>query len=76
MTRTLTARRCQATATINGYGCRTGHEERSTSPSTARYYWYNSNVGNDEGRGLMGAIVVLGDVPEEAKLDRPPQPRP
>jgi PQQ system protein len=40
------------------------------------YYWYGSNIGNDEGRGLMGAIVVLGEVPEEAKLDRPPQPRP
>jgi PQQ system protein len=40
------------------------------------YYWYGSNIGNDEGRGLMGAIVVLGDVPEEARLDRPPQPRP
>jgi PQQ system protein len=24
----------------------------------------------------MGAIVVMGDVPDEAKLDRPPQPRP
>jgi len=33
-------------------------------------------VGNDEGRGLMGTIVVMGDVPDEAKLDRPPQPRP
>lgn len=40
------------------------------------YYWYSSNVGNDEGRGLMGAIVVMGEVPEEAKLDRPAQPRP
>ena len=40
------------------------------------YYWYSSNVGNDEGRGLMGVIVVLGDVPEEARLDRPAQPRP
>ena len=40
------------------------------------YYWYSSNVGNDEGRGLMGAIVVMGDVPEEARLDRPAQPRP
>ena len=39
-------------------------------------YWYSSNVGNDEGRGLMAAIVVLGDVPEEARLDRPDQPRP
>jgi PQQ system protein len=40
------------------------------------YYWYSSNVGNDEGRGLFAAIVVLGDVPEEGRLDRPPQPRP
>jgi len=40
------------------------------------YYWFSSNLGNDEGQGLFGAIVVMGDVPEEAKLDRPPQPRP
>ena len=40
------------------------------------YYWFSSNLGNDEGQGMFGAIVVLGDVPEEAKLDRPPQPRP
>jgi PQQ system protein len=40
------------------------------------YYWYSSNVGNDEGRGLMGAIVVLGEVPEEGRLERPAQPRP
>ncbi|HEX5493334.1 MAG TPA: MSMEG_3727 family PQQ-associated protein [Mycobacteriales bacterium] len=40
------------------------------------YYWFGSNVGNDEGRGLIGAIVVLGDVPTEARLDRPDQPRP
>jgi PQQ system protein len=40
------------------------------------YYWYASRTGNDEGRGLTGAIVVQGEVPEEAKLDRPPQPRP
>ena len=39
------------------------------------YYWYSSNVGNDEGKGLFGAIVVLGDVPQEARLDRPAQPR-
>ena len=39
-------------------------------------YWYSSNVGNDEGRGMFAAIVVLGDVPEEARLDRPAQPRP
>jgi PQQ system protein len=40
------------------------------------YYWFSSPIGNDEGRGLIGAIVVMGDVPEEARLDRPAQPRP
>jgi PQQ system protein len=40
------------------------------------YYWYGSRTGNDEGRGLTGAIVVEGEAPEEARLDRPPQPRP
>ena len=40
------------------------------------YYWFSSPIGNDEGRGLIGAIVVLGDVPPEARLDRPAQPRP
>ena len=39
-------------------------------------YWFSSNVGNDEGRGMFAAIVVQGDVPEEARLDRPAQPRP
>ena len=39
-------------------------------------YWFSSIIGNDEGRGLNGAIVVLGDAPPEARLDRPPQPRP
>jgi PQQ system protein len=40
------------------------------------YYWYGSRTGNDEGRGLTGAIVVQGDAPPEARLDRPAQPRP
>ena len=40
------------------------------------YYWYGSRTGNDEGRGLTGAIVVQGDAPPEARLDRPPQPQP
>ena len=40
------------------------------------YYWYGSRTGNDEGGGLTGTIVVSGEVPDEAKLDRPPQPRP
>jgi PQQ system protein len=40
------------------------------------YYWYGSPAGNDEGKGLTAAIVVSGEVPPEAKLDRPAQPRP
>lgn len=40
------------------------------------YYWYGSPAGNDEGKGLTAAIVVAGEVPPEAKLDRPAQPRP
>ena len=40
------------------------------------YYWFSSPTGNDEGRGLTGSIVVLGDAPPEARLDRPEQPRP
>jgi PQQ system protein len=40
------------------------------------YYWYGSRTGNDEGGGLTGTIVVGGEVPDSAKLDRPPQPRP
>ena len=40
------------------------------------YYWYSSPTGNDEGRGLTGAIVVEGEAPPEARLDRPKQPRP
>lgn len=39
-------------------------------------YYYGSVSGNDEGRGLTGAIVISGEVPDHAKLDRPPQPRP
>jgi PQQ system protein len=39
------------------------------------YYWYSSPGGNDEGRGLTAAIVVQGEVPPEARLDRPAQSR-
>ncbi|HYZ28584.1 MAG TPA: MSMEG_3727 family PQQ-associated protein [Thermoleophilaceae bacterium] len=39
-------------------------------------YWFSSIIGNDEGRGLIAAIVVMGDTPAEARLDRPAQPRP
>lgn len=50
----------KATLELDGPGC----------------YWYGSPAGNDEGRGLTAAIVVTGEVPPEAKLDRPAQPRP
>ena len=40
------------------------------------YYWFSSPTGYDEGRGLTGAIVVLGYVPPEARLYSPDQPRP
>jgi len=39
-------------------------------------YFYGSTTGNGEGRGLTGSIVVSGDTPPEAKLDRPAQPQP
>ena len=39
-------------------------------------YYYGSTTGNDEGRGLTTALVFGGEVPDSAKQDRPPQPRP
>jgi PQQ system protein len=40
------------------------------------YYWFGCPVGNHVGRGMLGLILVKGDVPDEARLDRPKQPRP
>lgn len=40
------------------------------------YYWFGCPVGNHVGRGMLGQILVKGDVPDEARLDRPDQPRP
>ena len=40
------------------------------------YYWFGCPVGNHVGRGMLGLILVKGDVPDEARLDRPEQPRP
>ena len=39
-------------------------------------YWFGCPVSNHAGRGMLGLIIVTGDVPVEAKLDRPPQRRP
>jgi PQQ system protein len=52
--------RGRATLELDGPGC----------------YWFSSIIGNDEGRGLVAAIVVMGETPPEARLDRPPQRRP
>ena len=38
-------------------------------------YWFGCPVANHAGRGMLGLILVRGEVPKEAKLDRPPQPR-
>jgi PQQ system protein len=39
-------------------------------------YWFGCPVGNHAGRGMLGVIIVEGEVPPEARLDRPRQPRP
>ena len=39
-------------------------------------YWFGCPVANHAPRGMLGLIIVEGEVPAEAKLDRPSQPRP
>ena len=39
-------------------------------------YWFGCPVSNHAGRGMLGLVVVRGEVPDEAKLDRPQQRRP
>ena len=36
-------------------------------------YWFGCPVGDHVGRGMLGFIVVRGEAPAEARLDRPPQ---
>jgi PQQ system protein len=38
-------------------------------------YWFGCPVANHATRGMLGIILVGGDVPPEARLDRPPQSR-
>jgi PQQ system protein len=40
------------------------------------FYWFGCPVANHFGRNMFGFIFVEGYVPEEARLDRPPQPQP
>jgi PQQ system protein len=40
------------------------------------FYWFGCPVSNHFGRNMFGFILVEGDVPPDARLDRPPQPSP
>lgn len=40
------------------------------------YYFFGCPISNHAGRGMLGLIIVEGEVPAEAKLDRPAQPQP
>jgi PQQ system protein len=46
------------------------------SLDTPGLYWFGCPVSNHAGRGMLGLVIVGGEVPEEAKLDRPKQKRP
>jgi PQQ system protein len=39
-------------------------------------YWFGCPVADHAGRGMLGLIIVKGDVAKDAKLDRPRQRRP
>ncbi len=39
-------------------------------------YWFGCPVANHAPRGMLGFVFVRGEQPDEAKLDRPRQPRP
>jgi PQQ system protein len=39
------------------------------------YYWFGCPVENHGTRGMLGFVFVKGEVPPEARLDRPPQPQ-
>jgi PQQ system protein len=39
-------------------------------------YWFGCPVANHAGRGMLGLVIVRGDAPATARLDRPKQPRP
>jgi PQQ system protein len=39
-------------------------------------YWFGCPVSNHAGRGMLGLVLVKGETPPEARLDRPPQKQP
>lgn len=40
------------------------------------FYWFGCPVKNHGTRGMLGYVIVKGEVPPGARLDRPPQPQP
>ena len=43
---------------------------------TPGMYWFGCPVENHGTRGMLGFVFVKGEVPPEARLDRPAQPQP
>jgi PQQ system protein len=39
-------------------------------------YWFGCPISNHAGRGMLGLVIVKGEMPAGAKLDRPKQRRP
>ena len=39
-------------------------------------YWFGCPVANHAGRGMLGLVIVRGELPRDVKLDRPRQRRP
>jgi PQQ system protein len=39
-------------------------------------YWFGCPVANHAGRGMLGLVIVKGEVPADARLDRPKMVRP
>lgn len=39
-------------------------------------YWFGCPVSNHAGRGMLGLVVVKGQVPVDARLDRPAMAQP
>ena len=39
-------------------------------------YWFGCPVADHVGRGMLGLIIVRDHAPQQARLDRPPQPQP
>ena len=43
--------------------------------NTPGLYWFGCPISNHAGRGMLGLVIVKGEVPADAKLDRPKMKR-